>query len=50
VNTIDDVSLLVSKIEADGKGIPVLLRQYPALSLDLPRSPEDPEFSDVVAV
>jgi len=27
VNTIDDVSLLVSKIEADGKGVPVLLRQ-----------------------
>jgi hypothetical protein len=48
VNDIDDISLLISEIERDGKGIPVLLRQYLKLNGSLISFNLDREFSDVV--
>ncbi len=48
VNDVDDISLLISEIERDGKGIPVLLRQYLKLNGSLISFNLDREFSDVV--
>jgi hypothetical protein len=48
VNDLDDISLLISEIEKDGKGIPVLLRQYLKLNGSLISFNLDREFSDVV--
>ena len=48
VNDLDDISLLISEIERDGKGIPVLLRQYLKLNGNLVSFNLDREFSDVV--
>jgi putative hemolysin len=48
VNDIDEISLLISEIERDGKGIPVLLRQYLKLNGSLISFNRDSEFSDVV--
>jgi putative hemolysin len=48
VNDLDDISLLISEIERDGKGIPVLLRQYLKLNGSLISFNLDREFSDVV--
>jgi putative hemolysin len=48
VNDLDDISLLISEIERDGKGIPVLLRQYLKLNGSLISFNIDREFSDVV--
>jgi hypothetical protein len=48
VNDLDDISLLISEIEKDGKGIPVLLRQYLKLNGRLICFNLDREFSDVV--
>jgi putative hemolysin len=48
VNDLDDISLLISEIERDGKGIPILLRQYLKLNGRLICFNIDREFSDVV--
>ncbi|MFZ0133008.1 MAG: hypothetical protein WAK95_10735, partial [Desulfobacterales bacterium] len=48
VTDIDDVSLLISEIEKDGKGLPVLLRQYLKLNARLICFNIDRAFSDVV--
>jgi putative hemolysin len=45
---IDDISLLISGIEGDGKGIPILLRQYLKLNGTLLCFNVDRNFSDVV--
>ena len=45
---IDDISLLVSEIEKDGKGIPVLLRHYLKLNGTLVSFNVDKAFSNVV--
>jgi len=45
---IDDISLLISGIEKDGKGIPILLRQYLKLNGSLLCFNVDRNFSDVV--
>ena len=45
---LDDVSVLISEIEEDGKGIPVLLRQYLKLNGKLLCFNVDKTFSDVV--
>ncbi|RME73447.1 MAG: lysophospholipid acyltransferase family protein, partial [Verrucomicrobia bacterium] len=48
VRTIDDVSLLVSEIEADGKGVPILFRHYLRLHSIVLSFNVDPAFADVV--
>jgi putative hemolysin len=45
---IDDISLLISEIEKDGKGIPILLRHYLKLNGNLVCFNVDKDFSDVV--
>jgi hypothetical protein len=45
---IDDVSALISEIESDNKGVPVLLRQYLKLNGKLLSFNVDPQFSQVV--
>ena len=45
---IDLVSDLVSQLEADGKGIPVLMRQYLKMGGRFLSFSRDPDFSDVV--
>ncbi|MEW6337476.1 MAG: lysophospholipid acyltransferase family protein [Acidobacteriota bacterium] len=45
---VDDLSELVAEIEADGKGVPVLLRQYLNLGGRILEFNVDPEFSGVV--
>lgn len=45
---LEDVSALVSEIEHDAKGIPVLLRHYLKLNATLTAFNVDPDFSDVV--
>lgn len=46
--TIDDVSALISEIEADQKGVPVLLKHYLRLNGVMLSFNRDPKFSDVV--
>lgn len=48
VRTIEDVSLLVSEIEADGKGVPVLFRHYLRLHSTVLSFNVDPAFADVI--
>ena len=48
IQDLDDVSLLVSEIEKDGKGIPILLRQYLKLNGSLLSFNVDKAFSGVV--
>ena len=45
---MDEVSTLVAELEADSKGIPVLLRHYLNLGGKLLAFNLDPEFSDVI--
>ncbi len=45
---VDNLSVLVSDMEADGKGIPVLLRHYLNLGGQILAFNRDPEFSDVI--
>ncbi|NLB59828.1 MAG: lysophospholipid acyltransferase family protein [Lentisphaerae bacterium] len=45
---IDDISLLISEIEKDGKGIPVLLRHYLKLNASILCFNVDAKFSHVV--
>lgn len=45
---IDDVSLLISEIEKDGKGVPILLRHYLRLNASLLCFNLDSKFSNVV--
>lgn len=45
---IDDVSTLVSEIEADAKGVPILLRQYLKLGAKLLGFNVDPDFGQVL--
>lgn len=46
LESIDQVAARVSESEADGKGIPVLLRQYLKLNATLLEFNLDPDFSD----
>lgn len=48
VRSIDDVSALISEIEEDGKGIPVLLRQYLRMSALLLSFNVDKAFSNAL--
>jgi putative hemolysin len=48
LRSIDDVSLLVSEIESDGKGVPMLFRHYLRLHSVVLSFNVDPEFADVV--
>jgi len=48
VRSLDDVEDLVREIEADRKGVPVLLRQYLRLNAVLLGFNVDPDFSDVL--
>jgi hypothetical protein len=45
---IDDISVLVSEIEKDGKGVPILLRHYLKLNGNLISFNVDKAFSSVV--
>jgi putative hemolysin len=47
---LDDVSTFISEIEADQKGVPVLLKQYLKLEGRLLGHNVDPEFSNVLDV
>ena len=46
--TVDDVSALISEVEADQKGIPILLKHYLRLNGVMLSFNRDPKFSDVV--
>ena len=46
--SIDEASALVSRLEADGKGVPVLLRQYLKLNARLIGFNVDPDFGDAL--
>ena len=46
--TIDDVSALISEVEADQKGVPILLKHYLRLNGMMLSFNRDPKFSDVV--
>ncbi len=48
VHSLDEVNDLVRELEADGKPMPVLLRQYLKLNAKLLGFNLDPEFGDVV--
>ncbi len=48
LRSIDEVSALVSEIEKDGKGVPVLFKQYLKLNAALLNFNVDPDFSQVV--
>lgn len=48
VQTLEDVSALISEIENDGKGVPVLLRHYLKLNAKLVNFNVDPAFSDAL--
>jgi hypothetical protein len=48
VRDISEVSSLVSEIEEDQKGVPILLKQYLKLGSRLLGFNVDPEFGDVV--
>ncbi|MCG3137514.1 MAG: hypothetical protein HJJLKODD_01360 [Phycisphaerae bacterium] len=45
---IDEISSLVSEVEADQKGVPILLRQYLRLNAKFLGCNVDPDFSDVL--
>jgi hypothetical protein len=48
LKSIEEVSAAVSRAEPDGKGVPVLLRQYLRLNAILLEFNLDPDFSDVL--
>ncbi|MEI7953527.1 MAG: GNAT family N-acyltransferase [Verrucomicrobiota bacterium] len=48
LKSIDEVSSLVAGMERDGKGLPVLLRQYVALNAVLLKFNVDPQFCDAL--
>ena len=48
LQSIDDVSALISELEADGKGVPVLFRQYLRMNALLIGFNVDEEFSSVL--
>jgi len=48
LRTMEDVSALVSEIEADGKGVPVLLKHYLKLNATLLSFNKDKSFSNVL--
>jgi putative hemolysin len=48
INSIDDVSMVVSDLEPDDKGVPILLKQYLKLGGKLLGFNVDPNFSDVL--
>lgn len=48
VRNIEDVSALISEIEAEEKGVPVLLRQYLKLNATMLSFNVDPAFSDCI--
>ncbi|NNF99269.1 MAG: lysophospholipid acyltransferase family protein [Desulfobacteraceae bacterium] len=48
VNSIENVSLLISEIEKDGKGVPPLIKHYLKLDGKFIGFNVDPNFSDVV--
>ena len=47
-HSIDEANRLVSRMEADGKGVPVLLRQYLKLNARLIGFNIDPNFGDAL--
>lgn len=48
LGSLDEVSVAVASLEPDGKGIPVLLRQYMKLNAKLLEFNVDPDFSNVL--
>jgi putative hemolysin len=50
LRSLDEVSAFVSEIEADGKGVPILLRQYRKLGGRMLGFNVDPDFSNVLDV
>lgn len=48
LKSIEEVSAEVSRLEPDGKGVPVLLRQYLKLSASLLEFNVDPDFSNAL--
>jgi putative hemolysin len=48
VNDVDDVSLLISEIEKDGKGVPILLKHYLRLNARILSFNVDRRFSNVI--
>jgi hypothetical protein len=46
--SIEEVSAVVADLERDGKGVPVLLRQYMRLNALMLKFNVDPDFSNVV--
>jgi putative hemolysin len=48
LQNVDDVSLLISEIEKDGKGVPILLRHYLKLNATILCFNLDKKFSNVV--
>ena len=48
ITSVDDISALVSEIESDGKGIPILLKQYIKLGGRIAGFNVDKSFSDVL--
>jgi putative hemolysin len=46
--SIEDVSAAITRIEPDGKGVPVLLRQYLKLNATLLEFNVDPDFANVL--
>ncbi len=46
--SIEEVSAAVAELEADGKGVPVLLRQYIRLNAALLKFNIDPDFSNAI--
>lgn len=48
LGSIEEVSAAIARIEPDGKGVPVLLRQYLKLNATLLEFNVDPDFADVL--
>ena len=48
LHTIEDISFLVSELEKDGKGVPILIRQYLKLNAKFIHFNVDRHFSNVV--
>ena len=48
LQNVDDCSALVSSVETDGKGIPVLLKHYLKLNATILSFNVDKDFSDVL--
>jgi hypothetical protein len=48
IDSIDEVSAAIARLEPDGKGVPVLLRQYLKLNATLLEFNVDPDFANVL--